>query len=362
MEENRQGNKIISVTAVVVNFNGGERLLACIRSINHQFLKPQTIILIDNASTDDSVDMVEKLYPDVKIIRLKENKGPSVSRNVGLYAAKTHLILFIDADIYLSKYCLQRLMETYQKQNTVICPRTLFYSEPNLIQCDGASAHFIGTMILHNSYFLINMAPRRTNQVGGCLSGCLLIDTKVAQELGGFDEDYFIYFEDLEFSLKLFSKGYRIVCEPNAVVLHDRESGTPGLSFRAGQKYPPRRFYLTMRNRLMTIFIHYRLRTLILLIPVLMVYDLATFFVAVWRGWFSEWIQAWKWLIEHRRVLRKKRKQIQTKRILGDRDLLMGGSLPISEGFVRSSSANLLLSILSLIINLYWRIIYCLID
>jgi len=362
MMADRQVNKKTSVTAVVVNFNGGNRLLACIRSITLQSLKPQTIILIDNASTDKSIDAVEKFYPDVNIIRLKKNKGPSVSRNVGLSMAKTDLILFIDADIYLTKYCLQRLMRTYRQQHAVICPRILFYSQPKLIQCDGTSTHFIGTLILHHNQFSVGETPRKAKTVGGCPSACLLIESKIAHELGGFNESYFFYFEDLEFNLNLRSKGYRIICEPNAVVLHDKGSGTSGLSFRSGQKYPPQRFYLTVRNRLMTIFVYYRLRTLILLLPVLCLYEGASLLIAIWRGWFPEWIHAWIWLFQYWKVLRRKRRQVQATRCMGDRALLMGGPLPISEGFVRSSATKLLLNMLSLILNVYWQIIHCWID
>ncbi len=357
-----QGNQKNYISVVVINFNGGKRLLACIRSITLQVLKPRTIILVDNASTDQSVDAVEKTYPDVNIIRLKENKGPSAARNVGLSKSKTDLVLLVDADIYLGESCIQRLVHTYRQKHAVICPRIVFYSQPDLIQCDGTSAHFIGTLILHHNQFSIEKVPRTVRTVGGCPSACLLIETRIARKLGGFDENYFFYFEDLEFNLKLRSNGYRIVCEPSAVVLHDVDRGTPDLSYRSGQKYPPQRFYLIVRNRLMTIIVYYRLKTLILLLPVFGAYESASLLTAIWRGWFSEWAHAWRWQIQNIRALRKKRHKVQTTRCRGDRDLLMGGALPISQAFVHSSMAKLLLNILSSVTNYYWRIIHCLID
>jgi GT2 family glycosyltransferase len=231
-----------------------------------------------------------------------------------------------------------------------------------MIQCDGTSAHFIGTLILHHNLCSINETSHTIKTVGGCPSACLLIETETARQLGGFDEIYFFYFEDLEFDLKLRSNGHRILCEPGAVALHDVGRGIPNLSYRSGREYPPQRFYLTVRNRLLTIFTYYRLRTILLLLPVFSLYEAASLLAAIRRGWSSEWTHAWLWQIKNYKTLRTKRRKVQKTRRLGDRDILMGGDLPISEDFVQSFTAKILLEFLSSIMDLYWRFIKKLID
>jgi GT2 family glycosyltransferase len=362
MKPKIQGNHESSLSVVVINYNGGDRLLACIHAITLQSYKPRAIFLVDNASTDHSVEAVAKTYPDVNIVRLTDNKGPSAARNAGIAATRTDLTLLMDADIYLGKTCLQKLVLAYRQHSAVICPRIVFYAQPETIQCDGTSAHFIGTLILHNNLCSINEIPRKIIAVGGCPSACLLIETEIARRLGGFDETYFFYFEDLEFDLKLRSNGQTVLCEPDAVVLHDVGRGTSELSYRSGQKYPSQRFYLTIRNRLMTIFTYYRLRTIFLLLPAFVLYETASLMAAIRRGWLLEWLHAWRWQIENQKALRSKRKQRQSSRCLGDRDIMMGGPLPISEGFIQSTIARILLHFLSSTTNYYWQLIKKKID
>jgi GT2 family glycosyltransferase len=346
------------VSVVIVNFNGGDSIIKCIRALYRQKVPIEEIIVVDNGSTDGSPDRIRLKFPEVKLVELGENKGAPKARNIGLQLSTTELVLILDDDVYLEEDCLHHMLKAYRRnQPTVICPRVVLIPESGIVQADGAAAHFLGTMILRHGYLPVEKAPAEPTSVDGCLSACLLVHRARVLEAGGFDEDYFIYLEDLEFSIRLRAFGHHFICEPAAVVYHDRGLGTPGLSFRGKGKYPSRRAYLTLRNRLITIFVHYRIRTLAVLMPALAFYELACLVITLLRGLGAEWARAWLWQVYNAQSISQRRKWVQRARKLSDRDLLVGGPLPFSPGFIRSRIEVAALNTLSTILNTYWRIV-----
>ena len=151
------------------------------------------------------------------------------------------------------------------------------------------------------------------------------------------------------------SRGHLLVFEPAAVARHDRGAGTPNLSYRDRGNYPERRAFLTMRNRLQVICLHYRARTVLLLAPALALYELAAVVFAIRRGWFGAWLAAWRWQLTHARDLARRRRSIQRRRRRDDGELLIGGPLPLAEGVVRSGIERRVVAALSAVLDGYWR-------
>ena len=346
----------LAISAVTVNFNGGERTIMCIRALINQSFPLHKIIVVDNGSTDGSIDHIRFLFPQVEIIELGANKGISVARNIGLKHAETELVLLIDYDLYVSEDSIIKMAQTYKNfQTTLVCPRIIIFPGCESIQCDGAALHFTGTLMLRHAYQPVADIAEEVISVRASISACMLLDREKALDSGGFEEIIFFYFEDLEFSYRLGSLGHSIVCDSRAIVYHDRGDGTPGLSYRGKGIYPARRAYLIMRHRWLTILMHYRLRTIIVLFPALAIYELACFVLVMQRGWIPQWYRAWRWQIDNLSIIRQKRRQIEQGRAFADRDLLEGGPLLFSLGFIRSGIANFAVKALSQILNLYWR-------
>jgi GT2 family glycosyltransferase len=346
-----------SVSAVVVNFNGGERILKCIEALERQTATLQAIVVVDNQSTDGSLNEIRERFPRVRILELHENRGPAAARNAGLRAVQTELVLLNDADIYLSEDAMHHLLEAYRSRDVIlVCPRILLHPERNIIQCDGAEAHWVGTLLLRHNDQRFEDVDAQPTLVGGSASGCLLVNRTRALDAGGFDETYFFHFEDLDFSTRLRALGHDLFCEPAAVVYHDRGEGTRGLAFRGRGEYPPRRAYLTMRGRLRMMLIHYKLRTLAVLAPALALYELASLGTALWHGWGIEWLRAWWWQIRNANDLWQRRRRIQRLRSRSDRDLLADGPLPLAPGFIRSRAAAAAVAALSAVLRGYWRV------
>jgi GT2 family glycosyltransferase len=349
---------IPSVSGVIVTYNGGEKVLRCIQALKDQHVPFDEILVVDNASTDGSPVRIRERHPDVKLIELGTNRGPSASRNASLSAATGELIFWIDHDIYADPDCLGRMLEARRtEQAQLVVPRIVLIPEEHIVQADGGEAHFIGTLTLRNGFTPIEkIRESRRARIGACPSGCLLMVRQVAIEVGGFDESYFFYFEDYEFSMRTRLFGHRIVCEPTAVVRHDRGTGNPELAFRGSGKYPTERARLLMRNRLRTLCTHYSARTLVVLSPVLALYELANCAFAATRGWTGPWLESWTWVMRNRSVVGERRRWIQSHRRLADREILTGGPLSLAPGLLQSGLLHKAVTAFSALLNGYWRV------
>ncbi len=348
---------IRTIGAVVINFNGGDRLLNTVAALRQSATRLDTIVVVDNGSTDDSPERLRQADSEVDLIALPDNRGAPAARNIGLARIDTELVLAVDSDVYVEPDCLRQLIEAYERERpAVVCPRVRLLPEREMVQADGAEAHFIGTMTLRHGFRPVLEVPDQPATVGGAISACLLLDRQKVLAAGGFDEQFFFYFEDHEFSLRLRSLGHRFVCEPQALVWHDRGRGTPGLSFRGVETYPERRLYLTLRNRWLSMLIHYRLRTLLVLAPALLLYEAVTFAFAWQKGHPRLWAKAWTWLYAHRAEIQRKRRDIQRRRCVPDRELLVGGNLPLAPGVTPSLTVAWSIRCLSGLLNGYWRV------
>ncbi len=347
-----------SVGVVVVNFNGEKRILQTLTALFEQDYPLQQIIVVDNGSEDGSPAKVRENFPTVTMLELGCNLGLPAARNRGLNCLATDLVLFLDSDVYLQVDCLSFLVSALQQeQAALVCPRIRLLPERDTVQAEGAEIHFIGTMTLRHAYLPAEQIPPSRAEVNACIGACMLVDRQAALTAGGFDELYFFYFEDLEFCFRLKSLGHKMICEPAAQALHERGQGTIGLSFRGTEKYPNRRVHLVTRHRLLTILIHFQNRTLIILFPILLLYELAGLSVALLHGWFTSCSKAYLWLLTNRSLIIQQRRSIQQRRTCSDKAILTGGPLPFAPGFIRSPAFRFAANTLSSVCDGYWRLV-----
>lgn len=346
-----------SIGVLAVNYNGGQAILNCLHALTRQSTPLEEILVVDNGSTDGSPVEISRRYPDARLVELPQNLGLSKAHNIGLRQATAEALLVIDDDVYVDADCIGHLERARKEwEAAVVCPRILLYPENRVIQCDGAAPHFVGTLRLRHPFQPLDETPSETAEVSACIGACMLVDRACVLASGGFDEEYFFYFEDLEFSLRMRGLGHRIVCEPRALVYHDRGTGRPELSFRGHEAYPVRRAYFHIRHRLMTLLIHYRPRTLVVLAPVLLLYEIVTLAVCLRRGWARHWWAALRSVWAARGHLADRRRFVMQNRRRGDGQLLTGGDIPLAPGFLHGAFERRAVGILSASLNLYWKL------
>lgn len=341
----------------MINYNGEAHLRQTLPAAVARAEEFAEILLVDNGSTDGSVAFVERHFPMVRILRVGENRGPGGARNLGIRAAVSDRILLLDNDVILLDGCTQRLMAALDaRPQAVVAAATVLYARnPTIVQYDGADSHYLGLMILQHAD--VPLAERRANErlTGSLVTCCFMIDrARLADEVA-FDEDFFIYFDDHDFGLALRGLGHEIVAVPDALVLHG--DGSEHLSIRKLGSYSRMRVFCLIRNRWLILAKHYSARTLLLLLPMLLVYELVQFAGVIKKGWLREWLRAAGWMLRHLPETLEKRRRIQKQRRLPDRAILEGGPLPLRPELVNSAGERLARRLLDRMVVGYWRLI-----
>lgn len=342
----------------MVNYNGEEYLEKSLGSAYAQREKFEDMFLIDNASSDRSIEIVRENFPGVKVIGLEKNFGPGTARNVGFRAATSALILFMDNDVILTPDCPDLLLQALYDDPfyVVAMPRVLYDNNKDTIQFDGADSHYLGLMILQNENVPLVEAGEDRKKLGSVVTACFLFNKKKWGGREPFDDDFFYRHEDHDFGMKARAMGHGILSVPLARCYHGE--GTSELSLRRTGKYSKVRVYCTIRNRWMILVKNYQLKTLVFLFPLLFIYEIFQLAGVIKKGWFSEWFRALTWFFSHVPQQLKKRKIIQKERMIPDRDIIQGGPVPLTrdltEGYLERAARSLLDS---LAIN-YWKLIH----
>ena len=345
------------VTLCIINYNGARYLCDALQSARSFSVGFSEILLIDNASTDGSLDLVRTRFPDVRIVCLSENKGPGAARNAGFAAAACDLILFQDNDVRLQTGCTELLAAVLMKESRalLVAPRVLYENNPGIIQYDSADCHFLGLMALRNANCAVADTQATCSRTTSLVTACFLIDRRRWTGEQPFDEDFFFNLEDHDFGVRANLMGLQTWVEPKAVVHHGE--GTVDLSYRPGHAVAARRLYYLIRNRWFLIGKCYARRTLILMAPLLLVYELFQLVGLVSKGWIRPWWSAVRSFFGALPVLRRKRVAVQASRRIPDRLLLQNMPLPFTRAVRSGSIERFMLTVLQWIATSYWKIV-----
>jgi len=247
------GTRTPSVSVAVVNFNGKEYLEDCFNSLASQNF-PQDrleVIMVDNASEDGSVEFVKVRFPWVKIITNKRNTGYSKAVNQAARSAQGEYLAVLNNDTRADSEWLNNLLLPVLSQSDVAC------SCSKILTWDGKHIDFVGgSLSFYGHGFKLNVGKAdskdydRERPVLFPCGGAMLVDRKIFLDVGGFDEDYFAFFEDVDFGWRLWVLGYRVIFSPRSVVYHRYHATTAKFG------YEKERFLLE-RNALYTIFKNY---------------------------------------------------------------------------------------------------------
>ena len=207
----------MQLTVIIPNYNGVITLERCLTSIYSQNIKPMEIIMVDDASTDNSVKTVKSKYPEVRVIRNQRNYGAAQARNRGIANSKGEILLFIDSDVYFNSACLEQMLQYIEKFD-IVYPTVLFESGEMFSPAFEQEKLYIRRSPL----FLI-----KKNSLGK-------LDDY-------FDENYFIYYEDVDFFMRCYLAGLKSKYVNTATAFHSIMSHSRNLE---------RRFYLEAKNRI----------------------------------------------------------------------------------------------------------------
>jgi len=322
------------VSVVVVNWNGAAYLQQCLGAVRALRGAVGEVLVVDNASTDGSRELVAQKFPEVRWIGLDTNAGPCPARNAGMRAAQNRWVLALDNDALVEPDTLEKLLAARAEGVAIVQPRSVFAAEPARVHYDGGGFHYVGLIALRNFYTpLAQAAGQGVVEVDCAVSVALLVDRDALLALGGYDERYFLLFEDLDLSYRLRARGLRIRSVEDALVRH--LGGTSGLSFREGPVYPRSRVFLHARNRWIFLAKNLSTRTLVAAAPGLLLYELVSLAFALTAGAAGEWFRGKREARALWPALRREHAAERAQRVVRDGRLLVGGPLALTPAVAR---------------------------
>lgn len=214
------------VKIIIPNWNGGELLEECFKGIQKQTFKDYSITVVDNGSTDNSVEIIRKIDPRIEIIQLPINHGFAAAVNKGVEPsiAKAKYLLLLNNDVLLEKNCLEVFVKYLEDHDQVmgINPKLINYFERNRIDTFGIyfrhwKAFDIATGEIDKGQF-----PSHPFEIFGCNMGASIFRSRLFAEVGFLDNTFFAQYEDVDFAMRSRWKGFVFHCLPEARAYHRR--------------------------------------------------------------------------------------------------------------------------------------------
>ncbi|MFA5020598.1 MAG: glycosyltransferase family 2 protein [Patescibacteria group bacterium] len=304
------------VAIAIITYNSADKLPDCLASIARQDYPAELVdlIIVDNNSTDNSLELAIKSPISARIIRNSINSGFAAANNQAYELArelKDDYLALLNDDTIVDPAWLSRLIDLAESDAKIaaVQAKLLLWPEQDLINSYGNALTFLGFGYC-NDYRQKDKAgePFEVPYPSG---GAAVIKLSALAEIGLFDAELFMYHEDVDLGWRLRLSGYKVMLEPRAVVYHKYSFA------KAAYKY-----YYMERNRLAVVLKNFRWPTLLLLCPAFKLMELGLCFYAVKNGWWREKLRGYFWVIKNWRHLAVERRKIQKLRRVGDREIL----------------------------------------
>lgn len=239
----------MTVSAIIVTYNSAGYVQGVIESLaGSRGAEVGEIIVVDNASRDGSVsEAVEAarrsgVRDRLRVVRLGANMGFPYACNIGAAASRSRNILFLNPDIVLTRSCVARLEAVLEEERDVAAVQPLLLSPGGGVDTAGTVMDLLGHGYPSPGLGLGGGGARPT--LYPCFA-CTMAPREVYMGLGGLDPSYFLYNEDLDYGLRAWGMGYRVVYNPSAVAIH--------VGGHSASRLPMHAAYFGRRNRLLTL-------------------------------------------------------------------------------------------------------------
>ncbi|MCC7371776.1 MAG: glycosyltransferase family 2 protein [Chloroflexi bacterium] len=303
-----------SASVIIVNYNGAEKIEACLRSILREGRPATEIIVVDNQSTDGSAELIEARLPTVRLIRSARNGGFGYGCNLAAQHATGEYLVFLNPDTEVRPGWIDGLIGSLERhpEAGMTTSRILLTRTPDRLNAAGNELHPTGLSLCRGVGQPHGRYPQ-DEEIGLISGAAFAMRRALFQTLGGFDEAYFLYVEDTDLSVRVRLAGYTIRYVPASEVLHDYEL-----------RFGPNKTYHLERNRYRLLLKAYRWRTLAALLPSLALAEALTwgYVLLLQRQRAQEKLRAYRWVAASWDEIMAARRQTQQQRRVPDRAIL----------------------------------------
>ena len=214
----------IKVALIIVNFNGGDSLRRCLEAVKRQTLKPDRCLLVDNASLYEPINGDEAWLQGVELLRSKNNLGFAAANNLAVKACEDmDWVAFLNPDAYPEPDWLLQLMKAISAhpEMTSFASRQLMAEDPERLDGAGDALSIAGRPFRRGFGLPEKAHFTQKDEVFSACGAAMLVKREVFLSLGGFDEDFFCYLEDIDLGFRLRLMGHRCLFIPKAIVHHE---------------------------------------------------------------------------------------------------------------------------------------------
>ena len=218
------------ISIIVLTWNSASHISTCLTHLTHQTIKDFEVIVIDSASDDNAFQDILIKYPKLKfqIEYNTSNFGFSVANNIGAQIAKGKWLVFLNADAFPEPDWLEKLFESAEKNPdyTFFSSRQIQANDPEYLDGAGDAYHVSGLAWRNGYNHKTTKSKYEQKEVFSACAAAALIEHDIFLEMGGFDEDFFSYFEDVDLGFRLRLQGKKSLYVPDAVVHHVGSAST----------------------------------------------------------------------------------------------------------------------------------------
>lgn len=211
-----------AVSVIVLNWNGAAFLPRCLEALRAQTFREFDVLVVDNGSTDHSVDEVDALWPGFRVLRLERNLGFAVANNRAAQVVRGRWLVFLNNDAFPRPDWLERLMEAALAWPafSFFASRLVYADDPNRMQATGDVLNISGFAWSRDNGFPEDHAHLQVEEVFSPCAAAAMYQRQAFLDVGGFNEDFVSHLEDVDLGFRLRLVGQRCLYVPSAVAAH----------------------------------------------------------------------------------------------------------------------------------------------
>lgn len=305
---------MVRTAVVILNWNGRKFLEKFLPGVITNSSDSAEIIIADNASSDDSLDYLERNHPGIRIIRLEKNHGFAGGYNLALQQIKADYYILLNSDIEVTENWIPPVIELLNGNHSVAAcqPKIRSYKEPEKFEYAGAAGGFIdkyGYPFCQGRMFQSIEKDEGqyelAKEIFWATGACMFVRADVFHKLGGFDDDFFAHMEEIDFCWRAKNQGYKIMYCPGSTIFHIGGGTLP--------KNNSRKTYLNIRNNIIMLYKNLESKRLVRVLAARIILDYIAAFKFLIDGGFKDMaavIKAHFYFWRNLSMLRKKRERI----------------------------------------------------
>ena len=314
------------VSIIIPHWNNVDVISECLNSISKSDYNDFEIIIVDNASNDNSVEWIKSNYPHVILIENDKNYGYAGGCNIGADYANGEFLIFLNNDTIQENNWISSLVYTMSSNSRIAAlqPKILNYYNRNIFDyAGGAGGHmdiYCYPFARGRIFAEQEVDKGQYNNKEKCFwsSGtCFIVRKNLFHKAGGFDDTFFAHMEEIDLCWRLYSMGFEVWVDPLSIVYHKNALTLP--------MHTHKKYYLNHRNSLLMLFSNYSIKNIIIIgIPRIMLEIVACFYSILRLDWkhMAAILKSFFWIIFHPKVIIKRRKNFSRIRVIEDKKIM----------------------------------------